>query len=99
MTDRILVRIAVTVYRYVHGIAPDYLSELCSHPASHTAHHLDTVPDPSTETSLAVPPVKPTLRTADDVLVYLAQPFGTAACRTISDTLELLYLSAFFGAT
>jgi len=46
------------VYCCVHGITSDYLSELCSHPASHTAHHLDTVSVQSTETSLAVLPVK-----------------------------------------
>jgi len=42
-----------------------------------------------------VPPVKLSLRTADDVLVYPAQPFGTA-CRRIRETLH--YLPPYFGA-
>jgi len=60
----------------------------------YTAHHLDTVSDPSTETSL-LSRQSNCLHTADDILVYPAQPFGTA-CRIISET--LLYLWTFLGA-
>ena len=32
MTDRVQFRIATTVYRCLHGMAPEYLSELCFPP-------------------------------------------------------------------
>jgi len=56
--------------------------------------HLDTVLDLLTETSLLLHQSN-CLRAAEDVLVYPAQPFGTA-CRITSEV--LLYHSAFFGA-
>ena len=79
MTDSVLFRIAVTVYRCLRGIAPDYLSELCAYRASQSS-------------SFHQPNC---LRTAVDVLVYPAQPFGTV-CRIIWET--LLYLGTYFVA-
>jgi len=58
------------------------------------SHHLDTVSDPSTETNILSRQLN-CLCTADDILVYPAQPFGTV-CQIILET--LLYLWAFFGA-
>jgi len=58
------------------------------------AHHLDTFSGPSTETNL-LSHQSICLRTADDVLVYPARPFGTS-CRIISEI--PLYLSTTFSA-
>ena len=78
MADRILFQIALTVYRCVHGM----LQTICLNSVfiqCHTAHHLDTVSDPSTETSLLSHQSKCLCsNTADDVLVYPAQLFGKA---------------------
>jgi len=87
MTNRILFQIAVTVYRCVHGMLQTTCLN-CVLIQRHTAHHLNTVLDPSTETNL-LSHQSNGLRTADDVLVYPAQPFGTV-CRIILET--LLYL-------
>ena len=88
MTDRILLRIAVTVYAIAVFMA--WLQTtclICVLIQRHTAHHLDTVSDPSIETNL-LSHQSNSLRTADDVLVYPAEPFATV-CRIISETLLL----------
>jgi len=83
MTDLVLFRTAVTVYRCLHGIAPDYLCDSCVHPASHSSSSRYCLRSVN-RNQLAVPSVK--LSVADDVLVYPTQPFGTA-CRIILETL------------
>ena len=57
-------------------------------------HHLDTVSDLSTETSLLSHQLH-CLHMVDDVLLYPLQPLGTA-CWTVSKTLH--YLSKYFSA-
>ena len=55
MTERILFRIAVTVYRCIHGIAPVYICTCyCVLIRRHTAHHLDTVSRPSSSIVVVV---------------------------------------------
>jgi len=55
MTDRIQFRIAVTVYRCLHGTAPEYLSELFVPASTRSSRHCLRSSDSN---KLVVPPVK-----------------------------------------
>ena len=81
VTDRTQFRIAVAVYRCLHGTAPQYLSELLV-PAS--TRSLVTVSDPLTATSWSCR-LSNGLHMDDVLLVYQDQLFGTA-CRIISES-------------
>jgi len=75
MVDCILLHITVIVYRCLRGTAPDYLSELCVYLSSHSS--------PFTQIQKQPPAHCPTSHMVNKVLVYLAQPSGTAFQTTL----------------
>jgi len=89
MTDRIPFRTAVTIYRRVHGMAPDYLSELCSV----TLLIVSTLSQIRQQKPACRPPVR--LSTYGGRCLSVS---GPTIWNSLPDYLTLLYLWTFFGA-
>jgi len=98
LTDRIQFRIAVTVYRCLHGTAPEYLSELFV-PASTRSSRQSHITS-SDSNKLVVPPWLNCLDMDGVLLLHQAQLCGTASPNT-SETLHysLIRLGAILKHT